>query len=112
MSSAARQLVAVQVLYLLGAEVDAPVEELLDQVTEDVGLDQREDLVAKLELVEDHLNVGRKAVQIGFEIGLELLLLGPVLQVAQGKGRNVVKVFARGLTEGGVLVGDPGQKSL
>ena len=65
------KLVAVHVLHRLGAEVDAVVEELLDQVAEDVGLDQGRDLVAELELVEDLLDVGRKAVQIRFEIGLE-----------------------------------------
>ena len=52
------QLVAVHVLNRLGAEIDAAVEKLLNQVAEDVGLDQRGDLVAELELVEDLLDVG------------------------------------------------------
>ena len=69
------QFAAVCVLDRVGAEVDAIVEELLDQVAEDVRLDQRGDLVAEFELVEDLLHVGRKAVEIGFEIGLELLSL-------------------------------------
>ena len=53
-----KDLVAVHVLHRFGAEVDAAVEKLLDQVAEDVGLDQRGDLVAEFELVEDLLDVG------------------------------------------------------
>jgi len=52
------QFVAVHVLNRLGAEIDAAVEKLFNQVAEDVGLDQRGDLVAELELVEDLLDVG------------------------------------------------------
>ena len=60
----------------LRAEVDRRVEELLDQVAEGVGLGERGNLVAELEVVEDVLDVGREAVEVGLEIGLELLLAG------------------------------------
>ncbi|OPY18727.1 MAG: hypothetical protein A4E74_00377 [Syntrophus sp. PtaB.Bin075] len=53
-----KQLVAVHVLHWFGTEIDAAVEELFDQVAEDVRLDQRGDLVAELELVENLLDVG------------------------------------------------------
>ena len=55
---------AVRVQHRLRAEVDRVVEELLDQAAEDVGLDQGGNLVAELELVEDFLDVGRKAVEV------------------------------------------------
>jgi hypothetical protein len=43
------------------------------------------DLVAELEVLEDVLDVGREAVEVGLEVGLELLLAGAGLEVAQGE---------------------------
>jgi len=40
--------------------------------------------VAELEIVEDVLNVGRETVEVGLEVGLELLLAGARLEVTQG----------------------------
>ncbi len=75
---------------------------------EDVGFDQRGDLVAELELVQDLLHVGREAIQVGFEVGLELLLPGAGAQVAQGERGGIVEGLTGSLAQGGVLVGDPG----
>jgi hypothetical protein len=58
------------------AEVDVRRQELLDQVPEGVGLGQARDLVAEFEVVEDVLDVRREAVEVGLEVGLELLLAG------------------------------------
>ena len=77
------QLVAARVPHRPGAEIDAAGEKFFKQVAEDVGLDQGRDLIAELERVEDFLNIGREAVQIGFKVGLELLP-GAVFEVAQG----------------------------
>ena len=68
---------AVAVQHRLGAEVDRRVQELLDERAQDVGLRQARDLVAELEVVEDLLHVGREAVEVGLEVGPELLLAGP-----------------------------------
>lgn len=84
-----QDLVAVRVFDPFGTEIDADVEELLDQVAEDVRLDEGGDLVAGLEFIEDFLDIRGKVVQVGLEIGLELLLPGAVLQVAQGEGETL-----------------------
>jgi hypothetical protein len=73
LSRPGRRTVAVGAAGPARAEVDVAVEELLDELAEDVGLDQGGDLVAELELVEDLLHVGREAVEVGFEVGLELV---------------------------------------
>ena len=52
------------------------VEEFLDQATKNVGVEERGELVAKLELVEDLLDIGREAIQIRLEVGLELVRPG------------------------------------
>ncbi len=96
--------IAVAVLDRLWAEVDRRVEELYDQVPEVVCLDQSGQLLAELEFVEDFLHVGRKAVQVSPEVGLELL--GAVEQPFQGEGRGVVKRLARCLAKRSVLVAD------
>ena len=83
--------VAVLVEHGVGTEVDVVGGELLDEAAQDVGLDQRRDLVAKLEFFQNLLDVGRKAVQVGLEVGLELLLLGPGPEVLQGERRDVVE---------------------
>ena len=81
-----QSLVAILIQDGLRAEIDPGIQELADEMAEDVGLDQRRDLVAELEFVEDLLDVGGKAVQIRLEVGLELLMLGAVLQIAQREG--------------------------
>ena len=65
--------------------------ELLDEAAEDVGLHQRGDLVAELEFVQNFLDVGGKTVEVGLEVGLELLLFGPGPEVPQGEGRDVIE---------------------
>ncbi len=59
------------------------IEELLDQAAEDIGIDQRGDLVAELEFVEDLLNVGGEAVEIYHEVHLELPRLSAGAQVTR-----------------------------
>ncbi len=90
------------------AEVDRRVEELLDQAAEDVGIDERRDLVAELELVEDLLHVRREAVEVGLEVRRSCCALADRLQVAQRERRRVVERLPGGLPQGGVLVGDAG----
>ena len=60
----------------LRAEVDGGVDELLDQRAEGICLGEPGDLVAELEVVEDLLHVGREAVEVGLEVGPQLLLAG------------------------------------
>ena len=91
----ARQLHrAVAVQDRVRAEVDRRVEELLDQRAERVGLREPRDLVAELEVLEDVLHVRREAVEVGLEVGLELLLACPGSQVAQRELRGVVEGLA------------------
>ena len=87
-------------------EVDVGIEELVDQRAEGVGLGQRRELVAELEVVEDVLDVGREAVEVVLEVGEELLLAAAGLEVAQGELRGVVEGLARGVAERGALLGD------
>ena len=91
----------------VGAEVDRGIEELLDQRAERVGLREPRKLVAELELVEDVLDVWREAVEIGLEVGLELLLARAGAEVAQGELRRVVEGLPGGLPKRRVLVRDP-----
>ena len=88
---------AVAVQDRVRAEVDRRVEELLDQRAERVGLGEARDLVAELEVLEDVLDVRREAVEVGLEVGLELLLAGAGTQVAQREVRGVVEGLAGGL---------------
>ncbi len=99
---------AVAVENRLGAQVDVRREEFLDQGAEGVGLGQPRDLVAELEVIEDLLHIGRETVEVGHEIGLELLLAGARAQVAQGEPRGVVEGLAGGLAQGLVLLDDTG----
>ena len=82
--------------------------ELLDQRAERVGLREAGNLIAELEVVEDVLHVRREAVQVRLEVGLELLLTGARLEVAQRELRCVVERLAGGLTQRLVLVRDLG----
>ena len=81
----------------LGLRLIVGVEELLDQRAERVGLREARDLVAELEVVEDVLHVGREAVEVGLEVGLELLLAAARLEVAQRELRGVVERLPGGL---------------
>ena len=55
-------------------QVDFGVEELVDERADGVVFRERRELVAELEVLEDVLHVRRKAVQVVFEVGQELLL--------------------------------------
>ena len=87
-------------------EVDVGVEELVDQRADGIGLRQRLELVAELEVVEDVLDVGREAVEVVLEVGEQLLLAAARLEVAQRELRGVVEGLARSVAEGGALLGD------
>ena len=54
----------------IGAQVDLRIEELLDQGAEGVRFRERGDLVAELEVLENILDVRRKAVEVSLEVGL------------------------------------------
>ena len=90
---------AVAVQHRVGAQVDVRDEELLDQRAEGVGLGEPRNLVAELEVLEDVLHVGREAVEVGLEVGLELLLAGAGLEVAQRELRGVVEGLPGGLPQ-------------
>ena len=90
------------------AEVDVGREELADQGAEGIGLRQARDLVAELEVLQDVLHVGRKAIEVGLEVGPQLLLDGAGLEIAQGEFGGVVEGLARCLPQGRVLVDDLG----
>ena len=87
-------------------EVDLGVEELVDQRADGVGLGERCELVAELEVVEDVLDVGREAVEVVLEIGEQLLLAAARFQVAQRELRRVVEGLPRRIAERGALLGD------
>ena len=99
---------AVGVLDRGGAEVDVGRGELLDQRAQGVGLREPRDLVAELEVLQDVLDVGREAVEVGLEVGLELLAAGASPQVAQGELRGVVEGLSRRLPQGRVLLDEAG----
>jgi hypothetical protein len=98
---------AVAVPDRMGAQVDVGRQELFDQAAERVGLREARDLVAELEVVENLLDVGREAVQVGLEIGLEVLLAGAGLEVPQSEPGGVVEGLAGRLTHSRILVDDP-----
>ena len=99
---------AVSVLYRGGAEVDVRRGELLDERTQGVGLREPRDLVTELEVLENVLYVGREAVEVGLEVGPELLPARAGPEVAQGELRGVVEGLSRRLPEGRVLLDDAG----
>ena len=99
---------AVAVADRVGAEVHVLRQELLDQRAERVGLRELRDQVAKLEVLQNVLDVRREAVEIGLEVGLELLLAGAGPEVAQRELRGVVERLTGGLSQRLVLLDDPG----
>ena len=76
---------AVGVQHRGWAQVDVGGGQFLDQRAKGVGFGQSRDLVAELEVVEDVLDVGREAVEIGFEVSRELLAIGAGSEIAQGE---------------------------
>nr|WP_245584089.1 hypothetical protein [Rubritepida flocculans] len=82
------------------------MEELVDEGAERIGFDQRVDLVPELELGQDVLDVRREAIEVGGEVGLQLLLARFRGEVAQREGRDVVEGLAGHLLQGLVLVPD------
>jgi|ERR1700730_2521098 hypothetical protein len=54
------------------------------------------------------LDVWREAIEVGCEIGLELVLAGAGFQVAQGELGGVVEGLPSGIAERGSLLGDAG----
>ena len=86
---------AVSVLYRGGAEVDVRRGELLDERTQGVGLREPRDLVTELEVLENVLYVGREAVEVGLEVGPELLPARAGPEVVQGELRGVVEGLSR-----------------
>ena len=89
-------------------EVDRGVEKHRHQRAERVGLREGGQLVAKLEVVEDVLNIGRESVQIVLKISKKLLLVASRLQIAQRELGRVVEGLARGSAKGSPLLGDQG----
>ena len=75
-------------------------------MAENIGVNQRRQLVAKFKFLQNFLHVRRKSVQIRFEIGFQLLLLGAGFQIAQRKRRGVVKRLPGRLAERAVLIDD------
>ena len=62
-------------------QVDLRVEELVDEGADGVSLGQRLELIAKLEVIEDVLNVLRETVEVVLEVCEELLLVTSGLEV-------------------------------
>ena len=99
---------AITVENRIGAKIDTRIEKLLDQRPERVCFRKARDLIAELKIIDDLLDVGRVAVEIRFEVGLELLLARTGAEVAERKVGRVVKGLACSLSESLVLVGDTG----
>ena len=89
-----------------GGEVDFGIEEFGDEGAEGVGFGEGGELVAEFEVFDDFLDVGGEAVEVVFEIGEELLLVGAGFEVAEGELGGVVEGLVGGFAEGGVLFGD------
>ena len=101
------KLVALSVANRLRAEVDRRVEQFVDQVTERVGFREPRDLVAELEVVEDLLDVGREAIEVGDEVGSQLLAVGAVAEILESELRVVVEGLFGSIAQRLVLVVDP-----
>ena len=82
---------SVPVLDRIRTQIDVRRKKLLDQGADRVGFGEAWDLVAELEILEDVLDVGREAIKIGFEVGLELFLAGAGSEVAKSELRRVVE---------------------
>lgn len=82
--------------------MDGRVDELLDQVAEHVVLGEFVGLLAEPEPADDLLYVGREPVEVGEEVGLELLRGAE--EIHQRERRGVVERLPGGLTEYPILV--------
>ena len=71
---------AIGVLDRVGTQVDVGRCQLFDQRAQGVAIAEPRDLVAELEVLEDLLHVRRKAVQVRFEVGPQLLALARALR--------------------------------
>ncbi len=96
---------AVGVEHGLGTEVDVGGQELADEGSERIGLREPWDLVAEFEVVQYVLNVRRESLQVGLEVGPQLLLARARAQVAEREPRGVVEGLSGCVSEGLVLVG-------
>ncbi len=94
------------VVHAGGREVNAGIEEHVDQRAQGVVFGKRGNLVPELEVIEDVLDVGGEAVEVVLEIGEQLLLAAARGEVAQGELRSVVERLASGRTQGRILGGD------
>ena len=63
--------------------------------------------MTEVEVVNDVLDIGREAVEIGLEVGFKLLLACSGLQVTQGEFRGIVKGLTRCLAKGRILLDHP-----
>ena len=95
---------AVAVAHRIGAQVEFGRGELLDQRAQGIGAGQPRNLVAELEVVEDVLHVGREPVEVGGEIGSELLAVRAGAQVPQGEAGGVVERLSGRLAQGRILL--------
>ena len=99
---------AVGVKHRAGAQVDVGGGKLLDQGAQRVGAGQSRNLVAELEVVEDVLHVGREPVEVGREVGGELLPVGAGAQVPQRETRGIVERLPGRLAQGRILLDHAG----
>ena len=60
----------------VGTQIDVRRSEFLDERAQGIRLGQPRNLVAEFEVVENVLDVGRKAVEVGFKVSRELLTVG------------------------------------
>ena len=74
-----------------GTEVDVFVQKLLDQLAEAIGFGEFGDLIPELEVFDNVLDVGRKAVEVCQKVVFEGLPGLSGLQVTEGKGGGVVE---------------------
>ena len=70
----------------LGGKIDGGIKELFEEVAQDVGLGEGGHLIAELELVENLLNVGREAVEIGLKSALSCCCLARALRARRVNG--------------------------
>ncbi|BFU91373.1 MAG: hypothetical protein NTAFB01_25600 [Nitrospira sp.] len=64
------------------------------------------ELITKLEVLKNVLNVLREAIEVVLEIGEQLLPAAAGLEIAQSKLRGVVESLARSITERRALLSD------
>ena len=75
------------------------IKELVNQRADRVRFGKCGQLIAEFEVLDDVLDVGRKAVEVVFKIGEQLLLTAAGLQVTQSKLRGVVECLSGGVAQ-------------